>query len=97
MKIQNLSSTDFKSQFEADPDAILLDVRTIGEYQYNALPNAINIDIKRPDFIDEIDELDREKAYYVYCRIGIRSANACRLMQQMGFRSVYNWEKGLEG
>jgi rhodanese-related sulfurtransferase len=34
--------------------------------------------------------LDPSKNYYVYCRSGARSAQACQLMNQMGISSAYN-------
>ena len=69
-------------QYHADPNAVLLDVRTHTEYQEQHLPNALQIDIKQDSFVDELNELNNTLNYYVYCRIGIRSANACGLYRQ---------------
>ena len=55
------------------------------------IPNAIHIDIyKGQGFIDELKQLNKNKSYYVYCRSGGRSAQACAVMQQLGFRKTYN-------
>lgn len=76
-------------------DVILLDVRTVQEYLQNHLTDAINIDIKQADFTEEIMELDATKNYIVYCQVGIRSANACCLMNSLGFNKLFNLKGGL--
>ena len=40
-------------------------------------------------------DLDEEKAYYVYCRSGARSAAACAHMRDMGFEELYNLKGGI--
>jgi rhodanese-related sulfurtransferase len=37
-----------------------------------------------------VEELDQSKNFYVYCAAGVRSANACGVMQQLGFENVFN-------
>jgi rhodanese-related sulfurtransferase len=74
----NLAQEDWVSQFEADENAVILDVRTEGEFE----GNAINIDIHLGQgFVTEI-ESDKTKNYYVYCRSGMRSAKACEIMNE---------------
>jgi rhodanese-related sulfurtransferase len=59
------------------------------------IPYAINIDIyKGQGFIYQVEELDKSKNYYVYCKAGGRSAQACSIMNQMGFEHTYNLEGG---
>ncbi|MEM9649010.1 MAG: rhodanese-like domain-containing protein, partial [Bacteroidota bacterium] len=43
---------------------------------------------------DEIGKLDKSKNYYVYCRSGNRSAQACALMNSIGIETTYNLEGG---
>lgn len=78
-------------QFKQDGNAVLLDVRTDSEVAEGCMPNAKHIDIyKGQGFISEIEVLDKSKNYYVYCRSGIRSAQACALMNQLGFENAFN-------
>ena len=87
----NLNQTDWVSQLEADENAVILDVRTDDEWNDGYIPNAVNIDIyKGQGFIYEVDQLDKSKNYYVYCKAGARSEQACQIMSQLGFENTYN-------
>lgn len=77
-------------------NCILLDVRTNPEFADFHFQNALNIDIKDRDFTSEIEELDPEKKYFVYCNRGIRSVNACILMSKIGFQHLYNLKGGIQ-
>ena len=92
----NLQQEDWINQLEQDTNAVILDVRTEGECNEGIIPQAINIDIhKGQGFIYQIDELDKSKNYYVYCRSGARSEQACHLMNQMGFENTFNLLGGI--
>jgi rhodanese-related sulfurtransferase len=75
---------------------VILDVRTPQEYSSGHLNGSINLDFKSPSFSDQIARLDRDKAYMLYCRTGIRSARALLLMRSLGFTMLYNLTKGIE-
>ena len=87
----NLEQKEWWSQFLNDEYGIIIDVRTEDEFESGKIPGALNIDIyKGQGFIYEIEELDKSKNFYVYCAAGVRSANACGVMQQLGFENVFN-------
>jgi rhodanese-related sulfurtransferase len=87
----NLSQNEWTSQLEADENAVILDVRTDEECMDGIIPGAINIDIyKGQGFIYKLEELDKSKNYYVYCKAGGRSAQACHIMNELGFENAYN-------
>ncbi|RYG34544.1 MAG: rhodanese-like domain-containing protein [Chitinophagaceae bacterium] len=87
----DLNQEEWASRLNEDTNAFVLDVRTADECEDGIIPRAQNIDIYRGQgFIYEIDELDRSKNYYVYCKAGSRSAQACSIMSQMGFENTYN-------
>ncbi|QBZ98236.1 rhodanese-like domain-containing protein [Flavobacterium sangjuense] len=91
----NLSQEDWKSKLENDPNAVILDVRTEEEWNEGIIPNAVLNDIyKGQGFLYKLDELDKSKNYYVYCKAGSRSAQACAIMNQMGFETTFNLEGG---
>jgi rhodanese-related sulfurtransferase len=81
---------------ENDNNAVILDVRTLAEVEQGIIPNAIHIDIYMGQgFVNELNKLDKTKNYYVYCRSGNRSRQACYLMDQMGFNNAYNLKGGI--
>ncbi|MEO5789947.1 rhodanese-like domain-containing protein [Gelidibacter sp.] len=87
----DLSQQEWASQLENDSNAVIIDVRTQEEVNEGYIPNAIHLDIyKGQEFIDAIEKLDPYKSYYVYCRSGARSGQACSIMNQLGFEKAYN-------
>ncbi len=87
----DLKQNEWVEQLNGDDDAVILDVRTQDEVDEGKIPNALHIDIyKGQGFIDEVEALDTSKNYYVYCRSGGRSAQACTIMNQLGFKNTYN-------
>ena len=76
-------------------DAVILDVRTQREFDYGHLEGAVIIDIYQRDFRDKVDQLDKSKTYYVYCKTGIRSRSAVSYMRQAGFTKVCDLQGGI--
>ncbi len=74
---------------------IIVDVRTPAEYQEGHLKNAINIDFKSPDFLDNIQKLNTDQQVYVYCRSGKRSNKSLEHFKAAGFSKIYNLEGGI--
>lgn len=94
--MEHLSQEEWVSQLENDDNAVVIDVRTDDEVAEGIIANAIHIDIyKGQEFVNEIEELDKDKNYYVYCRSGNRSGQACNIMDQLGFENAYNLEGGI--
>jgi len=92
----DLSQHEWAAQLENDTNAVILDVRTEEECQEGIIPNAIQIDIyKGQGFIYKVEELDKTKNYYVYCKAGGRSAQACNIMNQLGIENTYNLLGGM--
>ncbi|NQY06299.1 MAG: rhodanese-like domain-containing protein [Flavobacteriaceae bacterium] len=88
----DLTQEQWIEQLSKDDNAFILDVRTEAEVEEGYIPNAIHIDFHLGQgFVDGVNELDKSKNYYVYCRSGGRSAQACAVMTQMcGFENAYN-------
>jgi rhodanese-related sulfurtransferase len=103
--MSDIDQNKWRSQLKSEEDCLIIDVRTSEEFEQLRLPNSINIDFYNPqDFMQELEKLDKNKVYYIYCRTGSRSANTCELMKEIGFAKTYNllggiteWEGEVEG
>lgn len=95
--VENLDAKSFEKKVADDKDAVLLDVRTPMEHQMERIPNSILIDIYNPMFMQEVEKLNKNKSYYVYCRSGNRSFHAGNYMLTVGFDKVYNLQLGIIG
>lgn len=91
----DLSQEEWVEQLGKDENTFILDVRTDDEVADGYIPNSNHIDIYLGQgFIDELQKLDKSKKYYVYCRSGNRSGQACAIMNSIGFENTYNLEGG---
>lgn len=91
---ENLNGREFKDAYRKTSHAVLLDVRTSGEFSYGTITGAKNLDIMSPHFSDAIRRLDKDKEYFVFCRSGSRSAHACAIMAKEGLKA-YNLAGGI--
>jgi phage shock protein E len=89
-----LDAASFKEKMKAEPNAVLIDVRTPGEVNAGYIPGAIAIDYNAPDFAKKISELDKSKTYFVYCKAGGRSGKSAELMKSTGFKHVHDLQGG---
>lgn len=95
--MSDLSQNDWANALDDHPEAVVLDVRTQEEFDGGHIPKALNIDLRLgPGFLDAINNLDKSKSYYVYCRSGARSAQAVQIMRDLGFSETYNLIGGIQ-
>jgi rhodanese-related sulfurtransferase len=78
-----------------NPDFVILDVRTPAEFDSGHIENAINLDYNSETFSDELNNLDKDKTYLVYCGVGRRSAGARDIMKELNFMTAYNMLGGI--
>ncbi len=76
-------------------DFVILDVRTPSEFAAGHLAGAIMIDFNAGSFRAEVDKLDKNKRYLVYCRTDNRSGQAVAVMKDLGFKEVYDMTGGI--
>jgi len=83
--------------FVKENNAVILDVRTSKEFSGGAIEGATNINVD--DLRENLQNLDKNKVYAIYCQVGLRGYLANRIMRNNGFRAVnlnggYNlWSK----
>ncbi len=90
-----LSGDRFVESYRQTTGAVLLDVRTPGEFAEGHLDGAININLESASFKSEIAKLDKTVPYFVYCRSGSRSAQATAIMRIEGFESITELRGGI--
>lgn len=94
--MQDLNQSQWRDQLENDSNAVILDVRTNAEVAEGMIPNAKQIDIMNAaSFMEKVKQLDTSKNYYVYCKSGGRSGQACMIMNSLGFSNTYNLLGGM--
>ena len=77
-----------------DTGAIVLDIRTSGEYQGGHLPNARNIPLQELE--KRVGELKGNKPVLICCASGARSGRALSILQKAGRTDVYNLDGGVQ-
>jgi len=75
----------------------LIDVRTETEFKKGSIDNALNIDFWDPEFDKRITECTSKKdIVIVFCAGGGRSAMACKKLNKMSYKELYDLEGGYE-
>ena len=92
----DLEQEIWKNKLDSDSNSVTLDVRTPDEFNTSRISNSVNIDFYNPQlFMEEVQKLDKDATYFVYCRTGVRSANSCLLMKELGFSKTFNLIGGI--
>ena len=100
---QNIGVEEFCKRIAANPEVIILDVRTPGEFagterevpSFGHFKNAININVSQLE--DRLKELEKFKnnEVLVYCSHSHRSPRASYLLNTKGFTNVKNLSGGV--
>lgn len=94
-KQSELSAPEFSEKINATENAVIVDVRTPGEFEKGHLENAVNINWAGNDFDSRISALNKSNPVFVYCLSGDRSAIAADKMRNVGFENVVEMWGGL--
>jgi len=87
---------EFKRKISSEK-YVLVDVRTAEEFIDGHIEGALNIDYFSATFSDDISKVGFEIPVLLYCRSGNRSSKAMKIMNELGFKEVYNLEGGIKG
>lgn len=90
----NLSPQEFIAKVKTTKDAQLLDVRTPQEWEAGKIATSNCINFNDAAFKQQIEKLDKNKPVFVYCAAGGRSSKAAPILQQAGFKYIYNLTGG---
>lgn len=96
---QLLDAEQFSAIVLKDTSLQIVDVRTPEEYLEAHIPFAKNYNWNDPLFKDIVQELDKTRPLYIYCRSGKRSAAAAEVLIEQGFEVIelqggmLNWQE----
>lgn len=90
----NLTPQEFIAKVKTTKNAQLLDVRTPQEWQTGKITSSSCINVNDAAFKQQIEKLDKNKPVFVYCAAGGRSSKAAPILQQAGFKYIYNLTGG---
>ena len=88
-----ISAAEAQKLLEKD-NVVFIDVRTAAEVQKGKINGAHHHNFYDDNFVEHINKLPKNVTYVVYCASGIRSAKAVQLMQQAGFKKLYDLKGG---
>ncbi|MBP8823597.1 MAG: rhodanese-like domain-containing protein [Flavobacteriales bacterium] len=76
--------------------ALVVDVRTAGEFAQGHLEGAAQIDWKGGTLLKDLSAIDRSAPVLLYCGSGVRSGEAKAALIGAGFPNVYDLAGGME-
>lgn len=86
--IETITGQQAYERLQKEPDAIIIDVRRVDEYQSGHIPGAINIPL---DELESAQLPDKEETIYLYCRTGNRSGKAAKILADMGYEHIVDF------
>lgn len=92
--VKSISGAEARELIKNDKSLTIIDIRTSPEVNSGKIPGAKHIDFYGSNFKSEIDKLDKNKTYLVYCASGGRSKAACGLMDKLEFKNIYELKGG---
>lgn len=86
-----ISMNEAVEMMETEKDYIILDVRTIEEYEEGHIPGAICVPNETigENVIEELP--DKGQIIFVYCRSGNRSKQAATKLAEQGYTNIYEF------
>ena len=72
----------------------VIDLRTDKEFDEGNIQTSFNLDFQKREFIDNLEKLDKNKEYLIYCASGNKSRKASHIMKSLGFKAIYHYKKG---
>ncbi len=91
-----LAPQQFKDKMEQLNNELVLDLRSHGElHSVGPIKGAQNLDFNSGRFQSAIPQLDKNTPVMLYCAGGNRSSQAAKLLNDAGFKEVYDLQGGV--
>lgn len=98
--MKEITAKELEQHLIAGGKLIIIDVREEEEVSVGKIPGAKHIPLGQ--IPDHLDELDKNEHYYIVCRSGGRSGQACEFLIQNGYNvtnmvgGMLDWEGEIE-
>lgn len=89
---EQITAAQLLGKIEAGNPPIILDVRTVEEYEAGHIPGALQIHFEEVPHRIEALQAFAEKDVVVYCERGFRAQIAETALQKVGFDRIYHLE-----
>lgn len=94
-KIQQMGVDALYQAMQNKDDYVLVDVREPDEWAEGIIDGSLLVSLGDVD--DASENWDKDKTYYLFCRIGGRSLKACHALSKKGFSNLTNIAQGMLG
>ncbi len=91
--LRELDAASFHAAMKEAGSTILIDVRQPNEVKQGKIPSAINIPLGQ--IVQRLSEIPKEKHVFLYCRSGMRSRQAAKMLLSRGFEQVTHLKGGI--
>ena len=92
-QIHSVNAQELARLVANNPLSVILDIRKKSEFDSEHLPSAQNMPL---DFVNEnMQQLDKQKTYFVHCASGYRSMIFISILKARGFNNLVNIKGGL--
>ncbi|WP_424767801.1 rhodanese-like domain-containing protein [Paenibacillus sp. sgz302251] len=91
--LRTLRDKEFQNELKNTRDWLLIDVRETHEYKSGFIPGARNIPLSV--LHGRLDEIPKDRELFLYCRSGMRSKNAARILHKQGYTRFAHLQGGI--
>lgn len=93
--MKNIKAEELKKDIDKSENITLIDVRSQQELVRGKIPGSVNIPLEVLEEVLDKKIINKDEKVYLYCLSGSRSEVAAQIMDNLGYRYVYNLEHGL--
>ncbi|WP_313641859.1 rhodanese-like domain-containing protein [Paenibacillus sp.] len=93
VSVRTLKSAEFRSEMGQSKNKLLIDVREPVEYKSGFIPGAKNIPLSQLE--QRLAEIPKDRDVLLYCRSGMRSKSATRILGKHGYTRLAHLQGGV--
>jgi rhodanese-related sulfurtransferase/glutaredoxin-related protein len=90
-----LAADSFSAKINRQVNPQIIDVRTPEEFVINHINGAINIDLKAANYVDGLNQLDKNKPVFIYAIQNYRPGLLAKELREKGYTEVYELKSGI--